>query len=149
MGIVALPRWFSPVTLLLVMIGGALGVAVRAALTVPLQGAAHPLVVPAVTLGINLLGSLLLGVVVGALGDRHARWRVFLGTGMLGGFTTYSAFAVQVVTTGSASPVIGLVLLATSVFGGVVAAGIGLSIGHRAAGVPDAAGIVEPPEDAE
>ncbi len=146
MGIVAQPRWFSLTTLLIVMVGGALGVAARAALIVPLQPVAQPLVVPAATVGVNLLGSLLLGVVVGILGDRHVRWRVFLGTGVLGGFTTYSAFAVQSVTAGSNLPLVGLALIAVSVFGGVVAAGVGLSIGHRMVG---ATGAVESPEDAE
>lgn len=148
----ALPRWFSPAALLVVMIGGALGVAVRAVLTVPLQAIAHPLVVPAVTLAINLLGSLLLGIVVGALDGGHPRWRLFLGTGVLGGFTTYSALAVQVVTTGGASPLVGLALAVVSVFGGVALAGIGLGLGRRAAGAPGAPGVrgqVERPEDAE
>jgi CrcB protein len=78
----------------LVCAGGALGVAARYALTAPLDVPRGSGVVWA-TLAINLLGSLLLGVLVGALGDRHPRWRAFLGTGVLGGFTTYSAFAVQ------------------------------------------------------
>ena len=58
-------RWFSPVALILVIAGGALGVAARAALTLPIGADAHPLVVPAVTLAINVAGSFLLGAVVG------------------------------------------------------------------------------------
>ena len=80
---------------MLVVIGGAVGVAARAALVLPLPASAHPLVIPAVTLAINLLGSLLLGLVVGGLGERHPRVRVLLGTGMISGFTTYSSFAVD------------------------------------------------------
>jgi protein CrcB len=90
------PRWFSPVALVLVILGGMIGVAIRAAVVVPLGAVnPHPLVVPAVTLVINLVGSLLLGVIVGWFADRHPRARLFLGTGVMGGFTTYSAFAVQ------------------------------------------------------
>ena len=138
-------RWFSPVALLLVMAGGAIGVAARAVLTVPFV-AGHPLTVPAITVGVNIVGSLLLGVVVGRLDDRHPRLRVFLGTGVLGGFTTYSAFAMQTVTTSAAAPIVGLALIAVSLFGGVLAAALGLVVGRRLAGVP---GEIEPPEAAE
>lgn len=136
----------SPVALTLVVAGGAVGVAARSLIVVPLTGAAHPLVVPAVTLGVNLLGSLLLGLIVGWLDDRHPRARLFLGTGVMGGFTTYSAFAVQSVTTATASPYVGLALIAVSVFGGVLAAALGLALGRRLVGRP---GEIEPPEDAE
>ena len=48
---------------------------------------------PTGTLLVNVAGSFVLGLVVsaGASGDRLA----LLGTGFCGGFTTYSAFAVQ------------------------------------------------------
>lgn len=139
-------RWFSPVALALVIAGGAGGATARAAMVLPLSVGTHPLTVPAVTAGINLLGSLLLGVVVGSLADRHRHARTFLGTGVLGGFTTYSAFAVQTVTTSTASPLVGLVMIAVSMFGGVVAAAAGLILGRRLADRP---GEIERPEDAE
>jgi CrcB protein len=57
---------------------------------------------PGATLAINLTGSLLLGVLIGALSGLAAReistsplLRPFLGTGILGGYTTFSTFAVQ------------------------------------------------------
>ena len=141
------PRWFSPVALVLVILGGMIGVAIRAAVVVPLgAGNPHPLVVPAVTLVINLLGSLLLGVIVGWFADRHPRARLFLGTGVMGGVTTYSAFAVQTLSTSSASPYIGIILVVVSLFGGVVAAVVGLAAGRR---IADRPGEVERPEDAE
>ncbi|WP_425839544.1 fluoride efflux transporter FluC [Microbacterium sp. PA5] len=148
----ALPRWFSPAALVVVVLGGAVGVAARALLVVPLSAGTHPLVVPAVTLGINVAGSLLLGVIVGALDGRRPLLRLFLGTGMMGGFTTYSAFAVHVVTTSSAAPIVGLGLVVLSVFGGVVAATAGLMIGRRISGRPEQPGrpgAAEPPEVAE
>ena len=139
--------WFSPAALGLVILGGVLGVAVRALVVVPLTAAGlHPLVVPGVTLVINLLGSLLLGVIVGWLADRHPRARLLLGTGVMGGFTTYSAFAVQALTTSSASPYVGILLMAISLFGGVFAAVVGLAFGRR---IADRPGEVERPEDAE
>lgn len=139
-------RWFSPAVLLVVIAGGAVGGAARAALTVPFADAAYPLTVPAITMGINLVGSLLLGVVVGWLDDRQPRLRAFLGMGVMGGFTTYSAFAVHGVTTSTAAPVVGLALMAVSVFGGVLAAAAGLLVGRRIAGVPTE---VETSEEAE
>ncbi len=140
---------FSVPTLLLVMIGGAIGVAARAALTTPFGAEAHPLAVPGITLAINVLGSFLLGMVVGWLDDRHPRLRALLGTGVLGGFTTYSAFAVHAVTTFTASPFVGLALIALSVIGGVLAAGLGLSLARRGTPASGGAPPALPPEDAE
>lgn len=147
-------RWFSPLALLLVVVGGAAGVAARAIAVVPLTGSTHPIVVPALTLGINLVGSLLLGIVVGGAGDRHPHARAFLGTGVLGGFTTYSAFAVHAVTVSTDSPFVGLALIAVSLFGGVLAAAVGLGIGGGrragAAGAVGSAGVADiDPGDAE
>lgn len=140
-------RRFSLVALLLVIAGGMVGVALRAVVVVPLTAAGlHPLVVPAATLVVNLIGSLLLGVIVGWLADRHPRARLFLGTGVMGGFTTYSAFAVQAVTTATASPFVGIALIVISLFGGVLAAVAGLALGRRLADRP---GEIEQPEDAE
>ncbi|WP_345752294.1 fluoride efflux transporter FluC [Microbacterium rhizophilus] len=77
----------------LVMVGGALGVALRAGMLLPFPGGFSFGILTA-TIGINAVGSGLLGFVVGALGSRHPRRRAFLGTGVMGGFTTYSGFAV-------------------------------------------------------
>lgn len=82
--------------LALVGLGGAAGTAARALL----QDAAgdHRIWM---TAAINVVGSFLLGALVGRLASlappRARRWRVLLGTGVLGGFTTYSAFALDVV----------------------------------------------------
>ncbi|MGO8608979.1 hypothetical protein ACC848_39115, partial [Rhizobium johnstonii] len=60
---------------MLVIVGGAAGVALRALLIAPFGAGAHPLVVPAVTLGINVVGSFLLGVLAGRVDDRHPHLR--------------------------------------------------------------------------
>lgn len=56
-------------------------------------------VFPFGTLTVNILGSLILGVVLALLsrktGNYSDQWRLFLGTGFCGGFTTFSAFAVE------------------------------------------------------
>ena len=54
------------------------------------------------TLAVNVIGSLAMGLVVGWLAARlDAGWsqplRLFLTTGMLGGFTTFSAFSLDTV----------------------------------------------------
>ena len=53
---------------------------------------------PWATLGVNVLGSLALGLLAGYLA-RHGQggdhWRLFLGVGLLGGFTTFSAFSLE------------------------------------------------------
>ena len=53
------------------------------------------------TLFVNVVGSLLLGLVLGLLTGEHrwtdmeANWRQFLVVGVFGGFTTFSTFSVQ------------------------------------------------------
>lgn len=131
----AASRTVSLPTLAVVIVGGMAGVAARAAIVLPFAPDAHPLAVPATTLGINLLGSFLLGALVGRLGPRRPLLRAFAGTGVLGGFTTYSAFAVQTVETFAAAPLVGVALALVSVVGGVAAAGVGLRVGRGGAAV--------------
>jgi CrcB protein len=49
---------------------------------------------------VNVAGGLLMGFLVGYLAHRGGadqdRWRVLFGVGMLGGFTTFSAFTLEV-----------------------------------------------------
>ncbi len=47
------------------------------------------------TFVVNIVGSLLLGMVVARIARPDDSRRLFVGTGLLGGFTTYSAFAVE------------------------------------------------------
>jgi len=49
------------------------------------------------TLGVNVLGCLVIGLVL-ALSERTSmtpEWRLFLATGICGGFTTFSAFSSE------------------------------------------------------
>ena len=130
-------------SLLTVMVGGAAGVCARAAITLPVAGLGDALLVPGVTLAINVVGAFLLGLLIGRLGDRRRGIRLFLGTGVLGGFTTYSAFAVDAVGLFTAAPVVGLVLILITLAGGTLAAVAGVRLGAprsaRAPREPEAA----------
>ena len=85
-------------TLLLVAIGGAFGAICRYLLGVQAMRAFGP-GFPYGTLGANVLGGLLMGVLVGVLalkgGADQERWRLLLGVGVLGGFTTFSSFSLE------------------------------------------------------
>ena len=80
-------------TTLLVALGGAVGAALRFWLAARLDGAW-----PRGVLLVNVTGSLLLGVLVGAGVDGAAL--ALLGAGFCGGLTTWSTFAVQAVDQG-------------------------------------------------
>lgn len=95
---------------------------------------------PWATLLVNLTGCLLLGLLLAVLAARHpdSPWlRPLLGTGVLGGYTTFSSFAVETVRlaeAGAWATAAGYVL--ASVLGGVLAAAGGVALGRRLAAVP-------------
>lgn len=98
--------------------------AVEAALVRPGGSPLH-----AGTLAVNLLGCLAMGVCAGALAP--GPWRVVLGAGLLGGFTTYSAYAlltVELAQEGRWAAVGGQVGL--HLVGGVLALAAGLWFGR-------------------
>lgn len=82
--------------LLLVMIGGAIGAGARHLVGVGLLARFGP-GFPWWTLTVNLAGGLAMGLLAGALvrsgGSEGAR--LLLGVGVLGGFTTFSAFGLE------------------------------------------------------
>ncbi len=118
---------------LLAALGGALGALARwgVAEALPRPDGGWPWA----TLLVNLTGCLLIGVLTGALANRSPEpaWaRPFLAVGVLGGFTTFSAFAVEVVEIGDAgalAPAAGYVL--ASVVGGVLAVAAGIRAARR------------------
>ena len=80
--------------LLLISAGGAVGTAARYLLSVALARAFGP-ALPYGTFAVNVIGSFLLGVIMQAGPGTAALTptaRLVLGTGVMGGFTTYSAF---------------------------------------------------------
>jgi len=83
---------------LIVFIGGGLGAALRHGVNVAcarLCGTAFPYG----TLTVNVVGSIVMGLFAGYFayrGEAAQAWRLFLTTGVLGGFTTFSAFSLDV-----------------------------------------------------
>ncbi|SDG44186.1 fluoride efflux transporter FluC [Microbacterium pygmaeum] len=130
---------FRPAILGAVVLGGMLGVALREILLLPFTALSDQstLARPLATMAVNVVGSFALGAVAGRLGTRHPLGRAFLGTGILGGFTTYSAFAVQSVTVFSAAPLVGIFLAVLSVLLGLAAAALGVRLTLRPFGGPD------------
>lgn len=82
--------------LFLLAAGGGLGTLLRYGLSVSADRAAAG-IFPAGTLAVNLGGSLLIGCVWGLFeqGYLSPDSRLFLMTGVLGGFTTFSTFALE------------------------------------------------------
>ena len=85
---------------LLVAAGGAIGALARHWLGPWAQGLAAGTPFPVGTLLVNLLGCAAIGTLAG-VAERHgalpAEWRAFLVVGVLGGFTTFSAFGLETV----------------------------------------------------
>lgn len=106
---------------LFVAAGGGVGAVARYLLQQYVQGR-WPLAWPIGTGCVNAAGCLLAGVLLGLL-ERHAlgaAWRLLLLTGVCGGFTTFSAFALENVALLRA----GQVGLAALYAGGSVAVGV-------------------------
>jgi CrcB protein len=86
---------------------------------------------PLGTLGVNVLGCLLIGYLGGIAEHRQAldaSMRLFLLTGVLGGFTTYSAFAYESLALAQNSQYFGLLLnIVLQVAVGFSAAWLGLA----------------------
>ena len=117
----------TPTAIALVFVGGSLGVLARAGLDHRFPAGTG---FPATTFAVNVGGALALAVLIETLAVRgpdagHRRaLRLLLGTGVLGGFTTYSALAVQTDTLlRSGQAVTALVYAA-----GTVAVGLAASI---------------------
>jgi fluoride exporter len=113
-----------------VSVGGALGALARWGI-----GLAWPAPhggFPASTLLINVVGCLLMGVLVvhvAEVREAHPLVRPFLGVGVLGGFTTFSTFAVDTQTLLAGGHLgVALGYLAATVLGSVGAAALGLAL---------------------
>ena len=113
---------------LYVAVGGAFGSAGRYLV----DRTYGPSTYPIETLTVNRVGSFRLGLLVGWIGDRVAPGvRLALFTGVLGGFTTFSTFALEstvMLRAGDTATGIGYIVL--SVAGGIGLAMVGLLAGE-------------------
>ncbi|MDP3676058.1 MAG: fluoride efflux transporter CrcB [Novosphingobium sp.] len=128
----------------LVALGGGAGAVLRyqsgRALTA-LLGPAAVSGFPWATLFVNIVGSLAMGLLAGWLarqgqgsGAASETWRLLVGVGLLGGFTTFSAFSLEMmllIERGQASTA--FIYAAVSVLAGLTALYIGLIVMRLAA----------------
>ncbi len=88
---------FGP--LVSVALGGAIGASLRYLFAVGVFRLIGPTAFPIAILGINVIGSFLMGVFVVLVAQRGlGHMSPFVMTGLLGGFTTFSAFSLEAVT---------------------------------------------------
>lgn len=95
--VTAPPRVRTAPVLVAIAVGGGLGGLARYGLSLTFP--ADPGAIPWGTLIANVLGCVLIGVLmvlVTEVWSPHRLVRPFLGVGLLGGFTTFSAYAVEV-----------------------------------------------------
>ena len=132
---------------LLVAVGATVGTLLRASIELVFPHA--PGEWPWATFAINILGSLALGALIEALAlrgpdtGRRRMLRLGVGTGVVGGFTTYSTFVVEIDRLATAGAVsMALVYTLASVVLGVVAAAIGAGVAASVFGrrVPEGEG---------
>ena len=119
---------------LAIMFGGAIGAVSRflvATLVTSLYSTAFPLG----TFVINVTGSFFIGFLMTLFLNRtaiHVNWRLFLVTGILGGYTTFSSFEWEALAAlRSGAEALSFLYLGSSVVLGLAAAWLGLLIANR------------------
>ena len=116
-------------SLLAVVVGGAVGTGLRLGIDLLIPHDPFPLS----TLIINAVGAFTLGLLTARLWPTARPWvRAGLGPGLLGSFTTFSAFAVSLVSLGSSDFwMLGALYLVATIALGLGAAWAGLRVGSR------------------
>ncbi|WIY82205.1 CrcB family protein [Propionimicrobium sp. PCR01-08-3] len=105
------PPHLCPLLIILVMVGGACGTAIRNAIENAFTASGDHLL-PWATFAINISGAFLLGLLSELLTlliadeEKRRKLQLTFGTGVLGGFTTYSTFVLETVRLGETSHLI-------------------------------------------
>jgi CrcB protein len=84
---------------LIVFLGGGLGAMLRHGMNLLGARLFPSLGFPIATMTVNVTGSIVMGVLVAIFafkGGGTQHWRLFLTTGILGGYTTFSSFSLDV-----------------------------------------------------
>lgn len=116
--------------ILLVALGGTIGTAARLGLGLLLPDAGG---IPVAVLVANVVGALLIGILAARL-PASTDLRLLLGTGVLGGFTTYSAFMTGAVALWTDAPLLAVAYAVGSLVLGLAAAALGLRLGRPRTG---------------
>lgn len=131
------PPYLRPSLVGLVVLGGTMGTALRDRIETVFATPAGGL--PWATLTINVTGAFLLGVLLEVLalvapeGNRRRGLQLTFGTGLLGGYTTYSTFVVETVNLGRHGSVpLAAIYAAGSVLAGFTAALLAMSVTRAA-----------------
>lgn len=113
-----------------VALGGAIGSVARFGLVRAMPGPGFP----AGTVLVNVAGSLAMGLLAALVASRGGlAWAPFLMTGILGGFTTFSAFSLDALALWDRGPgALAVAYVAGSVILSLAAAALGLAIGRGA-----------------
>jgi CrcB protein len=120
---------------LLVALGGAIGASARygVSLAIPARDGW-----PWATFVVNVSGSLLIGLLAGWLATRAEAgepWRLLFGVGVLGGFTTFSAYSLETLRLFERGDIAGGAAYAIgSVIAGLGAVALGLALAKRVIG---------------
>lgn len=118
-------------SLFLVMLGGAFGAGARHLFGRWTLATFGP-DLPWGTLGVNLIGGLLMGLLIGLLARgtiSGENTRLLLGVGVLGGFTTFSAFSLDaMVMIERGDWGVALTYILASVIGSILALAAGLAV---------------------
>ena len=110
---------------LLAGVGAAVGSLLRFAVSENLESATYPWA----TFTVNILGSFLIGLLIGLpLITNNDQRRIFLITGVLGGFTTFSAVVVESL---QLEPKLAITYLFSSIFAGLIATTFAFSLSSR------------------
>ncbi len=87
---------------------------------------------PTATFIVNILGSLIIGIIIGiSLKDVHfsQNWKLFIATGICGGFTTFSAFSIENLQMLQAGKYLSALLyISSSIIFGIAAAWLGFKL---------------------
>ena len=114
---------------LLVALGGAVGSVARYGVGVA-AARWFGLAFPWGTLAVNVIGGLAMGLVAARIAPDNENLRLLVGTGLLGGFTTFSAFSLETVRLMEHQPGLAMLYVAASVILSVGACWAGLMLGR-------------------
>ena len=119
-------------TWLAVAVGGALGSLARHGVNHAVRARWSAMQFPLGTVIVNLVGCFVIGLLAGLIASERialrAHWREFVFVGLLGGFTTFSAFGLDTFTLRTA-PAYAALNVAVQVIGGLAAVWAGYQFG--------------------